>query len=295
MNEIPTQSKNPEWFHENLLHIEKDYKEKSSVPFTVFKIKENGFEVKVYGIYAVVPFNLMPWNYSGNNHWSAVFASIFKKIFFGKIYYFNKEKSVIIIDAKIPQFKRMNLIRGCEYKSIIISKSDKKVIVDLGHHFQWQCGSFYGSIYFRHFSDYTAFDNLKAGDVLMTTYLGIDNRNRLVLTCNPELEEWKRQRPSHLIGQRTWAKVLKTGNETSFLVEDNYKSTAFYSETKGIRISPKKMIKIFESWQNGDYVNCEVISINDRERLLNIKLKLDFIAGKYTPYSLSHNTDNEVL
>lgn len=125
-----------------------DAKEKDEVLiFKITKIKKSGFEVKVKGIFAFVPFSLMPWKYYANL-WYLIEKELIDYKFFAKISEIDIVQNRIILDARITEFDEFYLQDGNIYKAIIIKKSRNYVIVELGHRYNWNYGSqaFYVSL-----------------------------------------------------------------------------------------------------------------------------------------------------
>ncbi len=110
------------------------------VIFKVTKIKKSGFEVKVKGIFAFVPFSLMPWKYYPNM-WGFMANEIINHKFFAKIVDLDLAQNRIILDATVTEFDEFLLSDGQTYKAIILKKSKNFIIVEIGHRYNWTYGS----------------------------------------------------------------------------------------------------------------------------------------------------------
>lgn len=110
------------------------------VIFKITRLKKSGFEVKVKGIFAFVPFSLMPWKYYPNM-WGFMANELMNYKFFAKIVDIDLSQNRFILDATVTEFDEFLLSDGQTYKAIILKKSKNFIIVELGHRYGWNYGS----------------------------------------------------------------------------------------------------------------------------------------------------------
>lgn len=111
-----------------------------TIIFTITALKKTGFQVKVKGIFAFVPFSLMPFKFSPPL-WDVIKNELIGQKFFGKIIIAEIINNRFIVDASVTEFEAFNLIDGATYKAIILKKASKHIIVEIGHRYNWQFGS----------------------------------------------------------------------------------------------------------------------------------------------------------
>lgn len=111
-----------------------------TVIFTITGIKKTGFQVKVKGIFAFVPFSLMPFKYTPAL-WNVIKQELIGHKFFAKIITADIQNNRITLDATVTEFEEFKIIDGATYKAIILQKNPKFIIVEIGHRYNWQFGS----------------------------------------------------------------------------------------------------------------------------------------------------------
>ena len=87
----------------NLEHVENEDK---TIPFYIQTVREKGLSVKIGGLFAYVPFSLMPWKSPLKDYWKTISPHIIGKKFFGKVHELNTDPNIkIIINGKVHLFK----------------------------------------------------------------------------------------------------------------------------------------------------------------------------------------------
>ncbi|MCL1932668.1 MAG: hypothetical protein FWF53_02480 [Candidatus Azobacteroides sp.] len=172
-----------EWLDKLVENLENQRVKNKNLPFKIADIKDRGFVVKVSGLYAFISFYHMPWKYSNINYWTAIFPKLIGKIFYCRVYSIKKDPILsIIIDGRIPQFKKPELTIGKNYKGIITEKSKYGIFIDIGYHFDWRCGSFVGLLHKSQFDSMQLFSDCSVGDEIEILYQGLNEKGQLVFS-----------------------------------------------------------------------------------------------------------------
>ncbi|MDR2148863.1 MAG: hypothetical protein LBE91_20680 [Tannerella sp.] len=244
-------------------NLERIKEQQFTVPFQILNIRKGGFLVVIEGCYAFVPFNLMPWQYSNRKNWETVLFSL-KGIFFdGVICQFDRNVDGtgldrIIVDATVTPVKEARLVFEEEYVGIVIRKTEYGVFVDIGYHFDWECGSLVGLLHHTKVSDVEAITNCEIGDVISASYLGMTDKGI-------SLEEVKYKRlDEQYVGKSVQVKVYRNaGGYVKYMVEDRF--VAEFAVRRAIygkdRVFMRKAIFML---RDGEIIDCEVIKITKR-------------------------------
>lgn len=268
-----------EWLEELVASLEKKQEENISLPFRIVDIKENGFIVKVSGLFAFVTFSHMPWMYNDRGSWLAIQPKLLNKLFYCKIHKISKDPLSIIIDGQIPQFKKVDLEIGNEYKGLIIKKYAYGVLVDIGYHFDWHCGSFVGFLHKSEYRSKHAFINCSMGDEIPVFNQYVDENGQLVFTQDKLFFYWNNSKPQELIGQVVLARVVRETNEENqilFIVNDKYKARLENSKANYTTSRRKKINEAKRKLKDKETITCEVIGCNEEERVLYLRWIIEF-------------------
>lgn len=275
MNKILNIQDDKAYLLELIDNIEIQYEANNSLPFRISDIKERGFIIKVAGLFGFISFHHMPWEYKYIDNWKAAFPHLLGKILFCKIHHFSKDPIAIIINGKIPQFKKPDLVENLKYKSIVLNKTNFGVFVDIGFHFKWECGSIVGLLHKLNFETGWLFDEIDLGEEIEVIYWGIKENGHYIFGLQHESKEWFTGEIEARIGETVEVNVSKSQNgKISFLIEDKYAgfmdvSTLIYKEKcTQIRDALKNL-------QDGDVILCEIIFVNLLKRILHLKWNAD--------------------
>ncbi len=118
-----------------------------TIIFTITGVKKTGFQVKTKGIYAFVPFKLMPFAFT-LDIWDFIKYELINASFFAQVSDLDLENNRIILDATITKFDEFYLTDSQTYKAIILIKYPRFVVVELGHRYNWKFGSLCYLIHF---------------------------------------------------------------------------------------------------------------------------------------------------
>jgi ribosomal protein S1 len=263
-----------EWLDRLVKNLETQSLKDVNLPFRIEELKDTGFKVKILGLYAFVSLNHMPWTYNCASSWKSISPKLIGKIFYCRVHSVNKDPSLwIIIDGKVPQFRKTELMIGESYKGIIIEKSKYGVFVDIGYHFDWKCGSFVGLLHRLQFESIELLSNCSIGDEIEICYQGANEEGRLLYCQTNEIFEWNNDIPQSLLGQIVWTQVVRKGDENTprFLIHGKYKGELIISKTVPLFSSRKALKEAINELKDGEIIHCEIIDFSNLRRILDLK------------------------
>ncbi|MDR2774026.1 MAG: hypothetical protein LBC19_04660 [Tannerella sp.] len=247
-----------EWLEHLFTVAETIWTEKKSVHFKIIARVKTGFLVKTAGLFAILPFRFMSWQYPNLKYWDAVSPTLEGKIFYCKIANITKtedRKLHICIDATIHRFEEVSLENNVKYTGIILQKYELGMIVDIGYHFDWRCGSLTGYLPAKKIYGTKPYADYEAGDTADVVYTGCNEKGMLFAGAvfNDLYLKYT--------GRTVWAKVCKDENAScGFLIEGEHPAY--------LPISPHKdnfVKKMMEQWKDGDIINCKILDFNARK------------------------------
>ena len=269
IKEVFGKSDKKEYLEKCVENLETRSLEDVNLPFKIIKLKNTGFVVKVSGLYAFIAFNHMPWEYNKINYWISISPKLIGKIFYCKIHSIKKEPSLsIIINGKIPQFKKTELIIGESYSGIILTKVSSGILIDIGYHFDWKCGSFVGFLHKLQIDSLKLLSSCSVGDEIEIVYQGLNENGHSLNFQTREIFDWSNGIPQGLLGQVVLVHVVREGNEKeiNLLVNGKYRGRMIY------KFGSKQTIrKIKNNLKDGEIIHCEVIDFNEKGRILKLK------------------------
>ena len=273
IKEIFVKPDKKEWFDKHIENLEAQSLEDINLPFKIIELKKTGFLVKVSGLYAFVSFNSMPWKYSKFSYWTSIAPKLIGKIFFCRIHSIKKEALSIIINGEIPQFKKTEILIGENYRGIIIEKIRSGIIIEIGYHFNWRCGSFVGFLHKSQFNSVELFSSCSVGDEIEILYCGLNEKGQLVYSQIKEVCDWINDIPQDIVGQIVLVHVVRESfeEEAKFLVSGKYNGKIILQKSDSFPGGEKKVRKIISKLKDGEIIHCEVIGIMGTKRILNLK------------------------
>jgi len=267
-----------EWLEKLVKILENKKNENISLPFKIVDIKDRGFTVKVSGLFAFIAFNHMPWKYNDTESWIAVKPKLINKTLFCKIHNISKDPLSIIINGEIPQFRKVELKIGNEYKGLIIKKYTYGVLVDIGYNFDWKCGSLVGLLHKSQFESKQSFLDCSNGEEMQIIYESLDENERLIFSLDNEISNWNNKKPQELIGQIVLVQIIRKTEENKvlFLVNGKYKGKIAISKANYTTARRRKIKEAINNLKDGETIDCEVISCNEKSRILDLKWIVEF-------------------
>lgn len=272
IKEIFTPAEKKEWLDKLVENLENQRFENINLPFKIVEVKDKGFVVKVSGLYAYISFNHMPWKYYDMDCWLAVSPKLIGKIFYCKVYKFEKEPVSIIINGEVPQFRKPALIVGDEYVGLIIRKTKYGVFVDIGYHFDWKCGSLVGLLHKSQIGFYGSVSSFTVGDPIKLYYQQINESGQLVFTQKIDHEDWDWGIPQALVGQQVWALVVKRAEKkgVGFLVNGKYKGKISLLKNVYPPEARRNIKAARNELKDGEIIHCVVTGYNDKQMILEL-------------------------
>lgn len=264
-----------------------------SLPFGILECKDKGFLAKVKGLYAYIPFHSMPWDYFDRSAWVAVAPYLIRKKFFCKIEQSNPDNFSIILNAKIPQFKGVELTIGDHYSGIIIKKSRYGLFVDIGFHFDWSSGSIVGLLHQSELDDEET--GYREGEKLMVMYHGVNNDGKVSLKNIDSEVDWYSLEMQEKIGQTTWALVSRQEdcNRTNrVLVEGKYDAVLNIPVSQFPGDYQKSVNKAFRALSNNDIIHCKIIRYIYSNKTLLVNLTAEFEGERLVSIGLPEYVDD---
>ncbi|MDI3525930.1 MAG: small subunit ribosomal protein [Tenuifilum sp.] len=248
--------------------------ENKCVPFTINSVKEKGFVVKVWGLFAYVSFFHMPWKYNSVEFWKPVSKHLIGKKFYCNIYSIQKEPLSILVNAECHHFRQINLVENSEYLGIVMNKAKYGIFIDIGYHFNWEYGSFVGLMHISNFS-VNEYEQIGVGDIVNTIFYGYTEDRKIILGNSTIQKEWLTGELENLVGtiQEVKMKITENGKR-AFYVKEKFKTTIPIRKIyyPGCKSKAKKLIY---SLNDNDVIQCEILKINKRRKVFVSKLLLD--------------------
>ncbi len=242
-----------------------------NIAYKIIGLKTKGFLIKASGIIGFISFNHMPWKYENIKTWKAIYPAIKGKIFFGRVHQFCKAPISLILNGEIPQFKIPELNKNERYKGIIINKTKWGAFIDIGFHFNWNCGSIVGMVHKSNFTSIEVFDQIAIGETIAFFYMENNKNGQPIFGDETIGEEWLNGDINKLIGEILPVKVviMKDGSK-SYLVNEKYSGVlptkaALYRKKRRF---VKEAVKNFE---HGDLIHCEILKANNLNKTLLLK------------------------
>ena len=251
------------WKEERLLYINNYIDSNQSIPFKITAIYESGFKANIHEVYALINFNCMPWSYKTIDPWFVVFPKLIHKTFYCKIYEIIRidKKVVIYLNGQVPQFIEPELRINNRYNGVIIKILDKSLIIDIGLHFNWDCGSIVGLLPKSNFFCQTFDKHYEEGDEINVIYLSKNSNEELFFSKDFEYIDWGSEEIENLNGKEVWLTVKKRGCNFEYLVNDKYRAFT-YLESSIYEETLKSALKKIDFLMHNDIIKCKIISIN---------------------------------
>jgi len=289
-------------------NLEKQKEEDNNISFKIIDIKEQGFKIKVGGLYGYISFYHMPWKYSDIENWRIVYSYIKERIFFAKIFELKKnERSISIkLNGEIPQFKTPDLIIDKKYNGIITRKTNYGIFIDLGYHFDWYCGSIQGLIHKSQFENIVSFESLNEGQLIEVLYWGINEKDQIILGTNIKLKDWITGGINELIGDIVSVKVnLPDSESKEFIVENMYKGLLTVTKTVYPDMNRTQIKYAITNLKNEEIIHCEIIGVNENRKALILKWisnqEIENVISRTLPKDVNvkktklyHNSQNKI-
>lgn len=298
IQEVFKHSEKKKWLEELIQNLEELKKQDKNIPFKIIDIKETGFTAKVCGLFAFISFNHMPWRYSDQTSWNIVFPHLLNKTFFCRIYKFeNNDQLKIILDGQVAQFKQPDLIESEEYRGLILKKTKYGLFIDIGLHYNWQCGSLVGLLHKMQIKRGDSLDNYSLGDEITVEYQKQDENGHLYFGNDVERIDWFLQKPQELVGQVVWARVIKSPgeNQIRLSVIGKYQANLTISRENYEQKYIKRIKEAKNKLYDGKIINCEVTGFDRLKKILQVRWLTEVDTDIVPDNPIMNNIDKETL
>jgi len=159
---------------------------KQPIELTIVSKTNQGFIVKHSEVFGFLSFFHMPWKYSKVAYWEITALYLINIDLKGYIYYQTEEPFKIVFGAFSNQFSSPLLLRKAKYKCLILNKSHRGLLVEIGIHFHWKHGSIQGEISKNDFEKKDSFSAFNNGDIIHLFYIGKNHIGKNVFSSNPK-------------------------------------------------------------------------------------------------------------
>lgn len=252
--------------------IENAYINQETLTFQIVEPKNNGFVIKISGLFAFIPFANFSWTYSSLEIWRNISETFIGAYFRGKVQTYDKERPSIFVDAKQQVLQVPNLGRGKYYKCVICNRKDYGAFIDLGVHFNWRYGSILGLVHKSSLHEPLDMEIWKDGDIIDVLFHGYDEKERLILGDVYSRPIPIQEKVAPIIGtiQLVNVKVDENGRY-SFSVFDKFVVSIPIQKT--IYPTTHRVIRSYlKDLKDGDLIYCELLKTNVKKDKLIAKL-----------------------
>lgn len=247
------------------------------LPFVIVSSNTSGFIVKIGGLYAHLPYRVMPWEYKLSEDWQVVSKYFIGTRFMGQVRHISTDQKPIqiTISARFHNLLPKELDRFNEYKAVVVRKLRYGLFMDAGYHFNWKHGSFLGLMHKSSFGEIEGFENAQPGQILRTYFHGTTNTGKLVFGSFEFQSEWDTGELDNLIGtvQMVTVKVNKD-EKMAFFVNDKYKTTIPITKAHYPKSDIKYLKEFKATLKNEDKFECIIYGISSHNHFV-AKIKLD--------------------
>ncbi|MDR3227209.1 MAG: hypothetical protein LBT56_06010 [Prevotellaceae bacterium] len=260
-----------EWINSLFENIQNAIIKNSIIPFKIVSIKKTGFLVKTGGLFALIHFKKMPWQYINLEYWQAISSTLTDKIFYCSVLKAIKTDTksiIIIIDGRVHKFRTKELIENTQYSGVIIYKSKYGLFIDIGYHFEWKYGSFIGLLH-RSRIEPDLFQNYEQGQIIDVIYTGM-YESKLAFdspNLNKYLPEQFEYKDTDKIVE-IHVNRAENGN-LKFLIDGKYK--AYQINTMPEQISKKEIKAAINNLADGDIIIGEILEFSEKYKSFQFK------------------------
>lgn len=282
------------WLDKLVTELEEQRFNFESLPFKIIEFKKSGFLVKVNGLFGFISIYHMPWKYNDKELWATVAPYLIDKVFFCKVHKIDKDPIAIIVNGEIPQFKKLELVIGDEYTGVILKNTDYGIFVDIGKHFDWRCGSIVGLMHKTQILINTDLKDYATGQEITAIYLGLNDKNQYLFSNDRDKADWYMGIPQGLVGDVTWAKVIRDASIFAFLILGKYKAKLTIDKNHSAKYK-RRLKQEKKELRNGQIINCEILGANESHRILTFKWLGELDTKVQLDNSLVNNLDKNTI
>tara|TARA_A100000171_G_scaffold30767_1_gene29013 strand:- start:1938 stop:2759 length:822 start_codon:yes stop_codon:yes gene_type:complete len=263
----------PEYLTNLVRDLQKKADNNEQVLCRIIEPKESGFQVKVQGLFAYLPYVLMPWFYPSFEFWKAIGPQLIGKHFLCEIESINENPIQIKLNAKKHELKDVDLTIGKGYFGIVVKKTDYGLFFDAGYQYRWACGGIIGLLHRKDLLGSELYDYTDVGDEVIATYRGVKSDGTLAFSKDSNQSKFLTGQLNYLIGtkQEAVVKISEEGKKEYYIL-GKYRGTL--SVNKLLYPDEEKLyVKNFiADLEDGDLIDCEVVKINKDNISFQLKL-----------------------
>ena len=250
------------WFEERISLIKQLYKSKEKTHFTLIGLRLNGFIAKTNGLNAYIVFNKMPWAYSDNKSWEIVSPYLYGELFDCEIDKLSINPFSFTLDGTVKQFKKAELKENIEYEGVIIKKGNTYLVIDIGYHFNWECGSIIGVLNKSNFLFSNLNPEFDPGHTIKIKYDCTFENRHICLKKDFNKNFWQSLHIKSLLGLIVDVRYYKNEDfYDEFWVKDRYKGLlAFSYDVYGEALN--EVIELKNNLEINEIIQCEILAVN---------------------------------
>jgi len=214
--------------------------------------KEKGVSVKVGGVYAYVPFNLMPWSYRIVQWWNHVLPHMTHIKWFGRVIDVDYSAPMIKMDARQTNELLPHFTEGEGYNGVVVRTQKYAVTIDFGLHFHWKTGPVLHEI--QNIDLIQIGSRLLPGQVLCPKFLGLDaDENRVFSMRHSNMEERVEEQRELREDEVPIRLVRDESGRRMYLVKDEI-AVALIAEKALYKEFKEKVKRAINRLQEGDVI-----------------------------------------
>lgn len=252
--------------------LKEKYDTKQDIVFVIEKIVNNGFVIKSNGVFGFIPFYLFLWQYETISQWYAVIDQIKGKQFLGKVHSVGLFPPSLIVNSDANLYKSIELVTDKKYQGIVTKITNYGIYVDIGYHFNWKNGSFFGLLHNNNIcGSKRYFEKLMPADIVEVTYWGKKENNSIVFgNCSSKFMWFDPDKINHLIKTPITAFCKQKIDDFEIIVNEKYRAVInsklnLYPNCKGIIKSAVNNLL------HGDKISASIIKVNYNKKVLVLK------------------------
>lgn len=244
------------------------------VSYLIQKPQQQGFLIKVGGLYGQVDFKHFPIRYKNAEIWKVIAPLLVGHKLYGKIKTLKNHPIQILVNGKFQLFENLVLEIDKPYTAIVVHKSEFQLTVELGYYFNWQYGSVLGYINKLSFKEASRFDVLQVGDEMVAYFLKQTFGNAPILGEMPNAVTLAITDVEKYIGttQKVKVKCIENGKQQySFghKLHGLIPIQEIYYGNKNNRDVVRAFIKSLET---GAVIDCEIVGIMHTKKMYLLKI-----------------------
>ncbi|MGW8124047.1 hypothetical protein ACV07N_15415 [Roseivirga echinicomitans] len=239
----------------------------------IIEPKESGFQVKIHGLYAYLPYVLMPWFYPTFEFWKAIAPQLIGRHFICTVESLCENPIQIKLSAKKHELKTSNLVIGKSYFGIVVRKVDYGLFFDAGYQNRWASGAVIGLLHRKDLAGSDVYDYAEVGDKVIATYRGIKPDGTLVFGKDSAQTDFLTGELDYLIGttQEVEVRISEEGKKEYYILGE-YRGTLPVNKLLYPEDEKPDVKDFIDELEDGDVIDCEVLKLNKDKISFQLRL-----------------------